>query len=163
MRRKSFDVIVGVGGLLLTVVLVAAGALLFWAYSFTNSTVTNQLSAQRITFPAAGRLRPGQAGHRDHPGDDPLPGEVRRPADDHGRPGRGLRQPLHRCPPPRDRQGPDLLRAERGGHGPAQGQRRLHLGRGDQYRPCSWAPRCAACCSTPTAGGRWARSPSSPP
>ena len=53
MRRKSFDVIVGVGGLLLTVVLVAAGALLFWAYSFTNSTVTNQLSAQRITFPAA--------------------------------------------------------------------------------------------------------------
>ena len=36
MRRKSFDVIVGVGGLLLTVVLVAAGALLFWAYSFTN-------------------------------------------------------------------------------------------------------------------------------
>ena len=29
-----------------------------------------------------------------------------------------------------------------------------------QYRPCSWARRCAACCSTPTAGGSWARSPS---
>ena len=53
MRRKSFDVIVGVGGLLLTVVLVAAGALLFWVPALTNSTVTNQLSAQRITFPAA--------------------------------------------------------------------------------------------------------------
>jgi hypothetical protein len=56
MRRKSFDALVSVGGLLLTVVLVAAGALLLWAYSFTNNTVTNQLSAQKITFPTATEL-----------------------------------------------------------------------------------------------------------
>ena len=62
MRRKSFDAIVSVGGLLLTVVLVAAGALLLWAYSFTNGTVTNQLSAQKITFPApAASPRPSRA------------------------------------------------------------------------------------------------------
>jgi hypothetical protein len=53
MRRKSFDAIVSVGGLLLTVVLVAAGALLFWGYSYANGTVSSQLSAQKITFPAA--------------------------------------------------------------------------------------------------------------
>ena len=68
MRRKSFDVIVGVGGLLLTVVLVAAGALLFWAYSFTNSTVTNQLSAQRITFPAAAAFAQAKPGTEITPG-----------------------------------------------------------------------------------------------
>ena len=56
MRRKSFDALVSVGGLLLTVVLVAAGALLLWAYSFSNNTVTNQLSAQKITFPTATEL-----------------------------------------------------------------------------------------------------------
>jgi hypothetical protein len=56
MRRKSFDALVSVGGLLLTVVLVAAGALLLWAYSFTNNTVTSQLSAQKITFPTAAEL-----------------------------------------------------------------------------------------------------------
>ncbi len=52
MRRKSFDAILSAGGVLLTVVLIAAGALLFWGYSFANSTVTNQLSAQKISFPS---------------------------------------------------------------------------------------------------------------
>ena len=68
MRRKSFDAIVSVGGLLLTVVLVAAGALLLWAYSFTNSTVTNQLSAQKITFPAATAFAQAKPGTEITPG-----------------------------------------------------------------------------------------------
>ena len=68
MRRKSFDAIVSVGGLLLTVVLVAAGALLLWAYSFTNSTVTNQLSAQKITFPAASAFAQAKPGTEVTPG-----------------------------------------------------------------------------------------------
>ena len=68
MRRKSFDVIVGVGGLLLTVALVAAGALLFWAYSFANGTVTNQLSAQRITFPTAAAFAQAKPGTEITPG-----------------------------------------------------------------------------------------------
>ena len=41
---------VGVG---LTVFLLVAAALLNWGYSFANQSVTNQLSAQKITFPAA--------------------------------------------------------------------------------------------------------------
>jgi hypothetical protein len=68
MRRKSFDVIVGTGGLLLTLVLVAAGALLFWGYSFANGTVTSQLSAQRITFPAASAFAQAKPGTEITPG-----------------------------------------------------------------------------------------------
>ncbi|HYA44954.1 MAG TPA: hypothetical protein VED59_05055 [Acidimicrobiales bacterium] len=62
MRRKTFDAIVSAGGVLLTLVLVAAGALAFWGYSYANGTVTNQLSAQRITFPpksAFAHAKPG--------------------------------------------------------------------------------------------------------
>jgi hypothetical protein len=68
MRRKSFDALVSVGGLLLTLVLVAAGALLLWAYSFTNSTVTNQLSAQKITFPTAAAFAQAKPGTEVTPG-----------------------------------------------------------------------------------------------
>jgi hypothetical protein len=68
MRRKSFDVIVSVGGLLLTLALVAAGALLLWAYSFANSTVTNQLSAQKITFPSAAAFAQAKPGTEVTPG-----------------------------------------------------------------------------------------------
>ncbi len=41
-------------GLLLAVILLAAGGLLTWGYSFTNDQVKSQLSEQNITFPAAG-------------------------------------------------------------------------------------------------------------
>jgi hypothetical protein len=56
MRRKSFDALVSVGGLLLTLVLVAAGALMLWGYSYANHTVTTQLSAQEIYFPTKAEL-----------------------------------------------------------------------------------------------------------
>lgn len=56
MRRKSFDLIVSVGGLLLVVALVAAGALLLWGYSYSNNTVHNQLAAQSIYFPTKAEL-----------------------------------------------------------------------------------------------------------
>lgn len=62
MRRKSFDAIVSVGGLLLTLVLAAAGALLFWGYSYANNTVTTQLAAQQITFPPASAFAHDRAG-----------------------------------------------------------------------------------------------------
>ena len=51
MRRKSFDALVSSAGILLTVVLVVAGVLLFWGYSYANSSVRTQLSAQKIVFP----------------------------------------------------------------------------------------------------------------
>jgi hypothetical protein len=51
MRRKSFDALVSAGGFLLAIVLLVAGGLLLWGYSYTNNTVTNQLAAQKIVFP----------------------------------------------------------------------------------------------------------------
>ncbi len=52
MQRKVFDVLASVGGLLMVIVLVVAGGLLMWGYSFANSNVHNQLAEQQIVFPA---------------------------------------------------------------------------------------------------------------
>jgi hypothetical protein len=54
MRRKTFDVLVSTGGLALAAVLLIAGALLMWGYSFANSNVHNQLAAEKISFPPKG-------------------------------------------------------------------------------------------------------------
>jgi hypothetical protein len=51
MRRKTFDLILTSGGALVVVVLLAAGALAMWGYSYSNSSVHNQLAAQEIFFP----------------------------------------------------------------------------------------------------------------
>jgi hypothetical protein len=53
VKRKTFDMIMTAGGAVLVVVLLAAGALGIWGYSFANSNVHNQLAEQQITFPAA--------------------------------------------------------------------------------------------------------------
>ncbi len=52
MRRKTFDLILTSGGALVVVVLLAAGALAMWGYSYSNSSVHNQLAAQQIFFPS---------------------------------------------------------------------------------------------------------------
>lgn len=54
MRRRTFDIILTAGGALLTAVLIIAGGLLMWGYSFANSNVHDQLAAQQIYFPKAG-------------------------------------------------------------------------------------------------------------
>ena len=54
MRRKTFDMILTAGGALLVIVLIAAGALGMWGYSYANSNVHNQLAAQQIYFPKLG-------------------------------------------------------------------------------------------------------------
>jgi hypothetical protein len=54
MRRKTFDMILTAGGAVLVVVLLAAGALGMWGYSYANSNVHDQLAQQQITFPPAG-------------------------------------------------------------------------------------------------------------
>ena len=62
MRRKVLDLLTSVGGLIVVVVLVVAGALLLWGYSFTNSNVHNQLARQDIVFPpkaAFAHAKPG--------------------------------------------------------------------------------------------------------
>lgn len=68
MRRKSFDALMSAGGFLLTVVLIVAGALAFWGYSYTNSTVKSQLSAQDITFPPKAAFATAKAGTEITPG-----------------------------------------------------------------------------------------------
>ena len=54
MRRRTFDALMTVAGLVLAVVLTVAGGLLFWAHSFVADQVTTQLSSQQIFFPDKG-------------------------------------------------------------------------------------------------------------
>ncbi len=52
MRRRTFDALATVGGLILSAVLIVAGVLLVWGHSYANNQVASQLSAQKIVFPA---------------------------------------------------------------------------------------------------------------
>ena len=54
MKRRTFDSLASLGGVVLTVVLLVAGGLLMWGAGFANSNVHDQLAQQQITFPAAG-------------------------------------------------------------------------------------------------------------
>jgi hypothetical protein len=54
MRRKTFDALATTVGLVLAVVLLAAGGLLMWGHSFVNGEVHSQLAAQKIVFPPNG-------------------------------------------------------------------------------------------------------------
>ena len=62
MRRRVFDILTSAVGLGLVVVLVVAGALLMWGYSYDHSSVHNQLAEQQIYFPpkaAFAHAKPG--------------------------------------------------------------------------------------------------------
>jgi len=64
MRRRTFDIILSSVGAVVTIVLLVAGGLLMWGYTFANNNVHDQLSAQQIYFPAAGSdaLKPPEIG-----------------------------------------------------------------------------------------------------
>ena len=53
MRRKTFDLLAVIGGVVLTVVLTVAGGLLLWGHNFVSDQVHTQLAAQKIYFPPA--------------------------------------------------------------------------------------------------------------
>jgi len=53
MRRKTFDALAVIGGLVLTLVLAVGGGLLLWGHSVVSDQVHTQLAAQKIVFPAA--------------------------------------------------------------------------------------------------------------
>jgi hypothetical protein len=53
MKRRTFDGMVTIVGLGLSVFLFVAAGLLNWGYTFTNTTVKDQLSAQQILIPAS--------------------------------------------------------------------------------------------------------------
>ena len=52
MRRKTFDLLASVAGLVLAVVLAVGGGLMLWGHNFVDNQVTTQLTAQKIVFPA---------------------------------------------------------------------------------------------------------------
>ena len=54
MRRKVFDTLASLGGLLVVVMLLVAGGLAMWGYSFANTSVKTQLAQQQIVFPTLG-------------------------------------------------------------------------------------------------------------
>lgn len=56
MKRKTFDLILTAVGGALTVVLLAAGALLLWGSNFTGNEVHNQLAMQDVYFPTAAQI-----------------------------------------------------------------------------------------------------------
>src|SRR6202050_5680133 len=68
MQRKIFDVLASAGGLVMVVVLVVAGGLLMWGYSFANSNVHNQLAEQQIVFPAKAAFAQAKPGTEITPG-----------------------------------------------------------------------------------------------
>jgi len=53
MRRKVFDKVASVGGIVVVMVLALAGALLLVGYNFANNYVHTQLAEQQITFPSS--------------------------------------------------------------------------------------------------------------
>ena len=54
MRRKTFDALATIAGLVLAVVLAVAGGLMLWGHNFVSNEVHTQLAAQKIVFPAKG-------------------------------------------------------------------------------------------------------------
>ena len=54
MRRKVFDTLASLGGLLVVVMLLVAGGLAMWGYNFANTSVKTQLAQQQIVFPTSG-------------------------------------------------------------------------------------------------------------
>lgn len=54
MRRRTFDLLMSLGGLVLTVVLIVAGSLLMVGWRFAESNVHDRLAAQKIFFPPEG-------------------------------------------------------------------------------------------------------------
>jgi hypothetical protein len=68
MQRKMFDVLASAGGLVMVVVLVVAGGLLMWGYSFANSNVHSQLAEQQIVFPTKAEFAQAKPGTEITPG-----------------------------------------------------------------------------------------------
>src|SRR5579884_2282861 len=68
MKRRTFDSLASLGGVVLTVVLLVAGGLLVWGASFANSNVHDQLSQQQITFPTQAQFAQAKPGTEITPG-----------------------------------------------------------------------------------------------
>jgi hypothetical protein len=54
MKRSTFDRLISSAGLVMAAALVLMGGALVWGHTFIHQQVADQLSEQRITFPATG-------------------------------------------------------------------------------------------------------------
>ena len=62
MKRRTLDIILAGGGLMVAVLLFALGFALFTQYSFSQNYVKGELGAQKITFTAADKLSAEEKG-----------------------------------------------------------------------------------------------------
>src|ERR1700727_2004933 len=62
MKRRTFDMLLSAGGLVVVVVLVVAGSLLTWGTRYIDSNVHSQLAVQQIVFPPASAFAHAKAG-----------------------------------------------------------------------------------------------------
>src|SRR3984957_6758383 len=62
MKRRTFDMLLSAGGLVVVAVLVVAGSLLTWGTRYIDSNVNSQLVAQQIVFPPASAFAHAKAG-----------------------------------------------------------------------------------------------------
>jgi hypothetical protein len=62
MQRKMFDFMASAIGAAMVVVLLVAGGLLMWGYTFAQSNVHNQLAEQAIVFPTKAEFAHAKAG-----------------------------------------------------------------------------------------------------
>jgi hypothetical protein len=146
MRRKTFDLLAVIGGLVLAVVLTVAGGLLLWGHNFVSDQVHTQLAAQKIYFPPAssGAIKALPAADAKamtaYAGQQMITGAQAQTYADHF-------IAVH-------------LREIGGGKTYSQlataslAQPRWRR----RCRPSSAVRPCAACCSTPMGSGRWGRS-----
>lgn len=54
MKRRTFDRLLTIAGLVAAALLIVAGGLLTWAHNFVHDEVHSQLAAQKIYFPPQG-------------------------------------------------------------------------------------------------------------
>ncbi|MCL4313742.1 MAG: hypothetical protein M1131_06370 [Actinobacteria bacterium] len=71
MKRRTFDALLTSGGIVLTLVLIVAGALLMVGASFAASNVHNQLAEQDIFFPPRSAFAHAKPGTEITPGMKP--------------------------------------------------------------------------------------------
>jgi len=62
MKRRTFDMLLSAGGLVVVAVLVVAGSLLTWGTRYIDSNVHSQLAAQQIYFPPSAAFAHAKAG-----------------------------------------------------------------------------------------------------
>ena len=148
MRRKVFDMLASVGGVVVVIVLAVAGSLLMVGYSFANNYVHSQLAEQQITFPSAAAFAhpDGQEITKSmipsvsqYAGQQLVTGQQ---AEVYANDFIAVHLQASVAARPTPSSAP--------GHGAPQGLAGLHGGEA-RSRRCSKAPHFVACCSRPTA------------